>query len=134
VPHPNRSDLRAAKPLAPTAYVGQQYGAASAQLASQAAVPVGPPPGPPTAGAASPGPAGGPLGPDPGSLGGLLDPTARPDEPITAGLSSGAGPGPEVLQGQDPDADAVDRLRVLYQRTQSPALRRLLEAWDEPDA
>lgn len=27
----------------------------------------------------------------------LLDPTARPDEPITAGLPVGPGPGPEIM-------------------------------------
>lgn len=27
----------------------------------------------------------------------LLDPTARPDEPITAGLPIGPGPGPEIM-------------------------------------
>jgi hypothetical protein len=27
----------------------------------------------------------------------LLDPTNRPSEPITAGLNSGPGPGPEIL-------------------------------------
>lgn len=29
---------------------------------------------------------------------GLLDQTSRPNEPVTAGLLSGPGPGPEVLQ------------------------------------
>ena len=28
----------------------------------------------------------------------LLQPTARPDEPVTAGLPMGAGPGPEAMQ------------------------------------
>jgi hypothetical protein len=36
--------------------------------------------------------------------GGLLNqPTARPNEPVTAGLSTGPGPGPEVLGPADPD-------------------------------
>ena len=32
----------------------------------------------------------------------LTDPTNRPGEPITAGLPSGPGPGPEALAGYDP--------------------------------
>jgi hypothetical protein len=42
----------------------------------------------------------------------LTDPTARPDEPITAGLPVGAGPGPETvksLAGQD-----VQQIRDQY--------------------
>jgi len=40
----------------------------------------------------------------PSPNGGLLNqPTARPDEPITAGLSTGPGPGPEILGPSDPD-------------------------------
>lgn len=33
-----------------------------------------------------------------GQFGLLKDPTQRPNEPVTAGLRSGPGPGPEVLQ------------------------------------
>ena len=33
---------------------------------------------------------------------GLLDPTQYPDQPITAGLPVGPGPGPEVLTNRDP--------------------------------
>lgn len=32
----------------------------------------------------------------------LLDPTQRPEEPLTAGLPIGAGPGPESMTGFDP--------------------------------
>lgn len=35
--------------------------------------------------------------PNPVQVTGLGDPTTRPDQPITAGASMGAGPGPEVL-------------------------------------
>jgi hypothetical protein len=35
--------------------------------------------------------------PDVSPLTGLLDPTTKPEEPITAGAAMGAGPGPEVL-------------------------------------
>lgn len=39
-----------------------------------------------------------PSGPPPA---GLMDPTQRPDEPVTAGAALGAGPGPEVLQDRE---------------------------------
>lgn len=55
----------------------------------------------------SPGPA--PVaGPTPGSLGGLLDPTGLPDEPITAGLNGGPGPGEEALGAFGPQAPTPD--------------------------
>lgn len=38
----------------------------------------------------------------------LLDPTQRPGEPITAGISTGPGPGPEVL---DPRVDETRQLK-----------------------
>lgn len=52
---------------------------------------------------------------DLGGMPGLTDPTQRPNEPLTAGLSSGAGPGPEAIDqsfintintmGATPDAE-----------------------------
>ena len=91
----NRSDLNAPKPPA-TQFTGQPYGAATQQAAAQQAMPV--------AGTAvplpQPGAPGQPpalTGPAPGSLGDLHRPTDRPNEPVTAGLASGPGPGPEAL-------------------------------------
>jgi hypothetical protein len=75
--------------LAPTAAKGQPYGEAGQQLASQQTVPMGPPPIP------------------------LGAPTARPSEPVQAGLSLGPGPGPEAIPaiapvtGPDPDLIAL---------------------------
>lgn len=43
----------------------------------------------------------------------LMDPTMRPDEPVTAGLNVGAGPGPEAL-GPMPPAP-VDPVRQAIQ-------------------
>jgi len=43
-----------------------------------------------------------PQGPTPEDSPMLTDPTNNPNEPITAGLPVGAGPGPEALTGQDP--------------------------------
>lgn len=102
----NRTDLTKAEPvsIAP----GQEYGQRSQQQAAQRTVPLAPPPpaAPLTGGAPSapspqappqmasgPAPAGGP------GLVPFLHPTNRPNEPVTAGLATGPGPGPEVLTG-----------------------------------
>ncbi len=101
----NRSDLVSAEPI--TTAKSQNYGERSAQQAAQRAVPLGPPPAaqsaagapgsqpptqlPNTSGATSP--VNGP---------GLLPfthPSNRPNEPVTAGLPTGPGPGPEALTG-----------------------------------
>lgn len=95
----NRSDLQGAKlPAQPYPMGGNVgYGQGGALQQAQAAVPVGPPP---TPAAAGPGPQGGPQpppGPMPGSMGAFNRPTERPGEPITHGLPTGPGAGPEVL-------------------------------------
>lgn len=41
----------------------------------------------------------------------LMDPTSRPQEPITDGLASGAGRGPEALVNRDPRAMETARLK-----------------------
>lgn len=41
----------------------------------------------------------------------LLDPTMRPDEPLTDGLRSGPGRGPEALQNRDPRNMETSRLK-----------------------
>lgn len=97
--YPNRSDLRAALPLnAPT---GLPYGDHQKLIAAQQAVPMAPAPTPaapaPGPPAAATSPAGGPGLPVPGAQGPLLRPTERPNEPVTAGLPTGPGPGPEAL-------------------------------------
>lgn len=67
------------------------------------ALPVAPPPSP--APPVSPPPAGGAGVP---SLPPITRPTERPSEPLTAGLSVGAGPGPEALNLQTPnDSDLI---------------------------
>ena len=80
----NRSDLQSSPRLAPAANTNQPYGEAGAQLASQQQMPMGPPPV------------------------AINAPTARPGEPIQAGLSTGPGVGPEAIPaiapaGIDPD-------------------------------
>lgn len=94
--YPNRSDMRTTQP--PKAAPNQTYGEAGSQLASQkqiplstSAAPVGSSPA-----MAAPGPGGG----GPPVIPSLSDPTARPNEPITAGLATGPGGGPEMLTNQ----------------------------------
>jgi hypothetical protein len=75
----------AQKIMVPT---GQAYGDASAMSQQEHAAPM----------SQSPSVAPAPVTPPPGaSPAGLADPTARPDEPVTAGSPLGAGPGMEAL-------------------------------------
>ena len=98
--YPNRSDLRAALPLnAPT---GLPYGDRQKLIQAQRAVPMAPAPtaAPAPGPSAAPAPPAGGPGPIPAPAPGqnpLLGPTKRPNEPVTAGLPSGPGPGPEAL-------------------------------------
>jgi hypothetical protein len=56
----------------------------------------------------------------------LFAPTQRPDEPITAGIPMGAGPGPEVLGINQPSADTdADRQRLL---SYLPALEAIAQS------
>lgn len=58
--------------------------------------------GPTPVAGAQPSPPGLGAGPLPGSLGPLHAPTDRPGEPVTHGLPSGPGGGPQVLAPPDP--------------------------------
>lgn len=59
---------------------------------------------------------------------GLLAPTARPAEPVTAGLPVGPGAGPEAL-GATPTANAtvLGELRAVYQIAPNEELRQIIE-------
>lgn len=87
---------------------GQEYGTRAAQVAQQQAVVPeqewAPPPAPVP----------------------LDAPTMFPDQPVTHGLPSGPGAGPEVL-----DLDETDELRALYLETGNEAIRELIEAMEE---
>lgn len=97
---------------------GQQYGMAGEQRAAQQALPMGPPPAPAMGAPGPGGPAGAtPAGPPPVgrpvppvTVVPLTDPTARPGEPVTAGVPVGAGPGPEALGL--PDENGVEDLAL----------------------
>lgn len=87
---------------------GQTYGEAGRQEAAQQAMPL----------------------PDLGSmlsgLPGLADPTQRPDEPLTAGLPMGPGPGPEALAAPPPDRTGAGLLRRMVRDNPDPELFALL--------
>lgn len=111
----------------PQAPRGQEYGQATAQLASQAIVPV----------------AGGGSGPSsphsaaitmagaapPGSIPTLADPSMYPDEPVQTGLMSGPGAGPEALAFSARNQELA-RLKALYNRAPTESMRKLIE-WSE---
>lgn len=102
VAYQNRTDLNsAANKVGPS----QQYGDAAAKQRQLQALPIQTQVATPAqAPVARPNPGG----PPPGSLGDFLRPTERPNEPLTAGIPMGAGPGPEALgslQQSDPDQE-----------------------------
>jgi|SRR5579872_1540645 len=104
-PAQNRTDLAGKVPK--MTQPGQTYGKQTAQQQSQSILPVAAPPVA-AGGAAAPGaapaapqqPAGGfpaaTPGPEPAHW---LRPTERPNEPLTAGMATGAGGGPQILGG-----------------------------------
>ncbi len=63
---------------------------------------------------------------------GIFEPTTRPNEPLTAGVDVGEGPGSEVLMTP---VDAPDQLaafaRAMYMANPTPQLRRIVEAFEE---
>lgn len=120
----NRSDLRGTQGIKTA--TGQPYGAAQDQAAAQKAIPLPQQPGPPPGGVSSSTAPPGSGGPSiqPGGLGELHAPTNRPNEPLTAGLPTGAGPGPEALNtAQDP---TLAFLRGVYAKYPSPDLLTLI--------
>lgn len=94
----NRIDLPAAAP-------GQPYGVAGQQAAAQRVIPLpmgqGAPQGDPMQEAPLP-----PVVP-------LDAPTQRPDEPVTAGMPFGDGPGPPPMP--DPNQQSLQWLQSIYQ-------------------
>lgn len=135
--YPNRSDMA----QAPAAPKGQSYGDAGAQLHAQSVVPVAGGPVPPGVGAPAPSPTGaeglqGAPGLAPGQVPSLGDPTSRPNEPVTAGLSTGPGGGPGTLGPRALPPPELGVLKAAYAQYAAtmPAggeyLRRLIE-WSE---
>jgi hypothetical protein len=106
VAYPNRSDLNApgGGKLDLSAAPNQPYGQAGQQMNAQRAVPMGTP----SVAPAAPPAASGPTVPSPGAplaqppmtpdqVPSLSAPTARPNEPVTTGLPTGPGAGPEAV-------------------------------------
>lgn len=111
---------------APNAPTGQPYGDRQEQIQAQQAIPL-PQGGRPTmqggGGAPAPAPGGPPADPmasaveyarnfDPGVTP-LTAPSQRPGEPVTAGLSLGPGPGPEIFSQPSramQSADVLDKI------------------------
>ena len=92
----------------------QEYGKATQQREAQSAVPMGA--SPVSAPEAQP-MAQAPALPRPGELP-YIAPTQRPEEPVTAGIAYGPGPGPEAI-------GAVPSLQQLTQNRSSSALMAL---------
>jgi hypothetical protein len=94
-------------------FTGQTYGEGARQRASQRMVP----PGPSPTGEVD--------------LGPLNRPTEAPNEPITAGLPMGAGPGPEAIPpvgvGAGSKLDLALQIRAIASRYPNPALLALLQ-------
>ena len=114
----NRSDLRnAGGKVAKQTATGQTYGEAKKQMDAQSAVPM----------AAAPTDA--PPQIQPGQLGAFNRPTERPNEPVTAGASFGAGPTPNP-QFAVPTRDPVlTELRALYSAYPSTELADMLDSY-----
>jgi len=130
--YPNRTDMHQPVKAAP----GGEYGQVTALKDAQKVIPL------PTANVAPPSTpsqsAGGGVAPSspviPGTLG-FEDPTNRPNEPVTAGLPVGPGPGPEVLGQQGVSStDPATVLRSIYAnvpQAQNNDVLRLIEAMDK---
>ena len=117
--YPNRSDLR--NPMSKAKFTGQRYGEATQQAQAQAAVPTGPPPTDMIQ----------PVPPTPGQVTDLTGVSLRPNEPISAGMPFGAGPGPEVFgfnnqPAPGSNADLAERVRAIASLYPNPALLQLL--------
>jgi hypothetical protein len=127
----NRSDLR----QAPQAATGQTYGVAKQQMDAQRAIPLAKTPVPGVA--PSPASPSGGVSALAGMLGGggsqvavpsLTAPTTRPNEPLTAGLPTGPGAGPEALNLPSPDDDLLASLRAMYRAYPNDDIARLMAA------
>jgi hypothetical protein len=105
----SRTDRPTALPA--TAVPSKQYGQKAEELRNQGVVPMASGDITPAGGAPPPAPAADL--PVPGGLPPLDAPSNRPDEPLTHGLPSGPGGGPEVLQPPDPREQGLAVLNAL---------------------
>lgn len=121
VAYGNREDLNA---LPIRTATGQTYGAAGAQAASQRVIPMG------GGGSMGSSPSGVPSPHAPsGQSTPFSAPTTRPNEPVTAGMPTGPGAGPDAVMM--PQFDNVDlQLRALYRLYPNNDLLDLIENID----
>lgn len=116
---------------APAAPKGQEYGEAGTQISNQQIQPI----------AGAPGGAGRPrtsvsggqqqmAGMEPGQIPSLSDPSVAPNEPITAGLPMGPGPGPEALNIASFGSEELSVLRGIMLKFPNEDLRRQIQ-WTE---
>lgn len=89
---------------------GQEYGKQAEQQRAQAMVPMGQQPQLQPRSLPTP----------------LTAPSARPNEPVQAGLPSGPGPGPEALGAMNGAELTRATLQALIRRYPSPTLERML--------
>jgi hypothetical protein len=65
----------------------------------------------------------------------LSAPTARPNEPVTAGLPMGAGPGPEAMTqpvgGMDGSDQVLANLYAAYRTAPTEGLRALIQQTEQ---
>lgn len=116
-----------------TAPKGADYGEAQASLDRQRAQPVaGAPitPGTPSS-SPTPIPQASLSGMMPGEVPTLMDPSARPGEPVTAGLPSGPGPGLEGMNAGAFGPQELSFLRHLYKTYKFEPLRRMIEQMEQ---
>lgn len=113
VAYPQRSDLQQGPRAQPIRVAsGQPYGQRKAQEDAQRAIPL----------------------PDftpAGAHGSPYRPTDRPDEPVTAGLPMGPGPGPEILTPMplrtSDEPPTLELLQLMMRQSPSNELRSLIE-------
>lgn len=108
-----------------TAPKGQDYGKAGEQMQSQQIQPIAGSPGAPSGAQVQAA-----TGLGPGEIPTLADPSAFPDEPLTAGLPSGAGPGTGALSSASFGPQELSVMRGLFLKYPNDDLRRLIE-WTE---
>jgi hypothetical protein len=104
---------------------GQTYGKRKQQIEAQRAVPMGRSPVETTAAQAA--------RPQPAAPGAFLAPTARPQEPITAGAPFGPGPGPMAagIPMMTRMQSALDELRQAAMLSADDDLLDLLDAYGD---
>lgn len=104
---------------------GQEYGKAGEQMQRQQVQPIAGSRGAPSASQVQAA-----TGMGPGEIPTLSDPSAFPDEPLTAGLPSGPGPGTNALSTASFGPQELSVMRGLFLKFPNDDLRRLIE-WTE---